>query len=713
MLERSAEEDTQVSHGCCAHDHGHHHAPAPEPPPSDATRLHVSGLCCDDEVALVRRVLGELDGVDRVDVNLVGRLVYVQHRASVPAEQLVEALNRASLDARLGPAPDAPTPTPWALLAATGLFGVSLGTPWLAPLKWAALGAVGLGLPPILRRARVSLQNRLLDMNVLMVLACAGALFIGEWIEGAAVVVLFAVAEHLERRSMDRASRALAEVAALAPATAVLLDGTEVRADTVAVGTGLLVRAGERIPLDARVTGGTSGVDESSLTGESAPVAKDPGDAVSAGTVNGTGVLQVVTTALAGDSAVARLVRLVEQAQAQRSPAERAVDRFAAVYTPLVVVAAVLLFAVPVVLGAEVQASLYRSLVLLVVACPCALVLATPVTVVSALTHAARRGVLIRGGVHLETLGRVDAVAFDKTGTLTQGRFQVVDCEGQGTLDPARVHALLGAVEARSSHPLAAALADHAGPGPDAVSGDEVLPGEGIRAVVDGHEVHVGNHRLAERLGWHGEAEHARYEAWRARGRTVVYVGVDGQLAGLHALADVPRPEARDAVAALRAAGVGTVMLTGDDPRVAEAVQAELGVGDVRAGLKPEDKVTAVQALRSERTVAMIGDGINDGPALAAADVGVAMGVRGSALALETADVALMTDDLGQLPTVIDLGRRARRVIRQNIAFSVAAKAAVLGLAAVGMASLWAAVAADVGTSLVVVLHGMTLLREG
>ncbi len=706
-------EDTADAGGCCDHDHEQAHPIGPEPaPPTDATRIHVSGLCCDDEVTLVRRVLGDLDGVDRIDVNLVGRLVYVRHGPAVEPDQLVAALNRAQLDARLGPAPAPETRTPPLLLAAVALFLVSLGTLWLPPLRYAALGAVALGLPPILGRAWVSLKNRLLDMNVLMVLACIGAVLIGEWLEGAAVVVLFAVAEHLERSSMDRASRALAEVAALAPDTATLLDGTQVRADTVAVGTGLLVRAGERIPLDGRVTGGNSGVDESSLTGESRPVSKAAGDPVSAGTVNQTGVLQVVTTASAGDSAVARLVRLVEEAQAQRSPTERAVDRFAAVYTPLVVLGALALFAIPTALGGDPQAHLYRALVLLVVACPCALVLATPVTVVSALTRAARQGVLIRGGTHLETLGRTAVVAFDKTGTLTRGQFQVVDCAGLGSVPSERVHALLGAVEARSSHPLAAALSAHAGPGPDAVSDDHVLPGEGIRARVDGHLVHVGNHRLAERLGWHGAHEHDRYEAWRAQGRTVVYVGIDGKLAGLHALADVPRAEAAAAVAALEASGLQTVMLTGDDERVAQAVRTELGVGEVRAGLRPEDKVAAIAELKDRGVVAMVGDGINDGPALAAAHVGVAMGVRGSALALETADVALMTDDLEQLSHVVALGRRARRVIRQNIAISLAAKAAVLGLALVGAASLWAAVAADVGTSLVVVLYGMSLLRD-
>jgi Cd2+/Zn2+-exporting ATPase len=702
-------EDNPSASSCCGHDHT---VPIAVPP-SGATRIHVAGLCCDDEITLIRRVLEPMPGVNQVDVNLIGRLVYVQHAGNVAPESLVSALNQAKLDARLGPAPVQESRTPLLLIAAVAMFAVALGSLWFPPLRFAALGAVALGLPPILRRAWVAVNNRLLDMNVLMVLACIGAVLIGEWVEGAAVVVLFAVAEHLERRSMDRASRALAEVATLAPETATLLDGRTVRADTVSVGTALLIKAGERIALDARVVAGQSGVDESSLTGESLPVDKGPGDPVSAGTVNQSGVLQVVTTATVGNSAVARLVQLVEQAQALRSPSERSVDRFAAVYTPVVVVAAIALAIVPTLMGGDLQENLYRALVLLVVACPCALVLATPVTVVSALTRAARQGVLIRGGTHLETLGRIQVIAFDKTGTLTQGRFEVVGCEGQGTLDADRVHALLGAIEARSSHPLAAALADHAGPGSSAVSDDEILPGEGIQAVVDGHRVHVGNHRMAERLGWHGAAEHELYESWRAQGRTVVYVGIDGELAGLHALADVPRPQAEPALRALAAAGLRTIMLTGDDAGAAESIRQKLGLSEALSGLSPQDKVIAVEGLKSHGTVvAMVGDGINDGPALAAADVGIAMGVRGSALALETADVALMTDDLGRLPELVALGRRARRVIHQNIAAALIVKAAVLILAAMGHASLWAAVAADVGTSLVVVLYGMTLLRS-
>jgi len=649
--------------------------------------------------------------VDRVDVNLVGRQVYVTHDERATPEHLVEVLNGARLEARLGSAPATP-PTRWppTLVAAAAFFLLSLGTLLQPLLEWAALGAVVLGLPPVLGKAWVSLKNRLLDMNVLMTLAVIGALLIGEWIEAAAVVVLFAVAEHLERRSMDRARRALAEVAALAPEVAVLEDGREVPSDTVAIGTRILVQAGGRVPLDGRVVEGRSGVDESALTGESVPVSKAPGDTVSAGTVNQAGVLVVETTSTTDDSAVARLVQLVEQAQATRSPVEGTVDRFARIYTPVVVLGAIALALVPPLFDGDWAGWSYQALVLLVVACPCALVLATPVTVVSALTRAARRGVLIRGGAHLETLGQLDAMALDKTGTLTEGRFEVVDCIGLGDFDAAEVHRLLAAVEARSSHPLASALRDHAGAASGAVSGDEVLPGEGVRALVDGREVHVGNHRLAERLGWHGPEEHATTQAWRELGRTVVYIGVDGELAGLHGLADLPRPEAEDAVRALQAEGLRLVMLTGDDAGAARVVQDRLGLDEVRSGLRPEDKVGAVAALRGQGRVAMIGDGINDGPALAAADVGVAMGVRGSALALETADVALMTDDLGRLAELVRLGRRARRVIRQNIALSLVVKAVVLGLAVAGSATLWAAVLADVGASLLVVLHGMTLL---
>ena len=673
----------------------------------------------------MRRRLAVVPGVSDVAINIVARQVTVTHDPALAASaDIAKALNDADLDARplvgsVAPDDDS-APVPNGLALAATLFAVSLGSHWWPVLEWAALAAIAVGIWPIARKAAVALRSRVLDMNVLMTVAILGAAAIGEWHEGAAAVVLLSLSEWLEQRSLDKARSAIAAVSAVAPETAVLADGgREVPASEVAVGTLVAVKPGRRVPLDGVVTAGASAVDESALTGESVPVAKAVGDTVAAGTVNGASYLEVRTIATADDSTMARMARLVEEAQAARSPTERFVDRFAAVYTPLVVVGALALFAVPVAAGADPRTWLYRALVLLVVACPCALVISTPVTVVSGLARAARGGVLIKGGTHLETLGRLRALALDKTGTLTEGRFKVVDCHlVASAVEPRELHRLVAAVEARSGHPVSEALADHVadregGAAESAPVGDhQTLPGEGVSANVLGRQVHAGNHRLAERLGWHRDEEHVLYSGWSDEGKTVVFHGVDGQLAALHSLADLPRPEAAEAMAALRAQGLALVMLTGDNQGAAATVQRSLGLDAVMSELRPADKVAAVAKLReSYRPIGMVGDGVNDAPALAAADVGVAMGVRGTAVAMETADVALMTNDLRRLPFVVGLGRHALGIIRFNIVFAIAVKAVVLALAIAGHATLWMAIAADVGTSLIVVLNGMRLLR--
>jgi Cd2+/Zn2+-exporting ATPase len=689
------------------------------------TRYHLDNLCCESEAALIHKRLDHLPGVHDIKINIVARQVTVVHDPQLASsDDIADALDGAGLGARPAACAAATAGAeretrqlPVTLTASAALFFVSLGAYWLPQLEWAALAAIAVGIWPIGRKAVIALRNRVLDMNVLMTIAIAGAVVIGEWHEGAAAVVLLALSEWLEDRSLDRARAAIAAVSAVAPATAVLADGDrEVPVADVPVGTLVAVKPGRRIPLDGIVTAGASAVDESALTGESVPVAKAVGNGVAAGTVNGSGFLEVRTTAVAGDSAVARMARLVEEAQTARSPTERFVDRFAAVYTPIVVAGAAIVFAVPTLAGGDPGTWFYRALVLLVVACPCALVISTPVTVVSGLARAARGGVLIKGGTHLETLGRLRALAFDKTGTLTEGRFRVVDCRTiNGAVASDELHRLMAAMESRSGHPVAEALAAHATDPAAAASKTvayETLDGEGVAARVDGRQVHGGNHRLAMRLGWHDDAEHAIYTDWSDDGKTVVFHGVDGGLEALHSLADLPRPEAAEAVAALHDRGLAVVMLTGDNAGSAEAVGRRLDLDDVRAELQPGDKVTAVQALRVEYgTVGMVGDGVNDAPALAAADVGIAMGVRGTAVAMETADVALMTDDLRRLADVVGLGRRALRTIKINVAFALAVKAIVIALALTGQATLWMAVAADVGTSLIVVLHGMTVLR--
>lgn len=708
------------------------------------TCVNVKGLCCESEARMVTNALTAVGGVQGVDVDVVGRRTWVRHDPAVTPESLLAALAPLDLGASLPAAPALPQPAappegvardrnhledaehahehgggedgvPWRLLATGALVGVSILSGWFPAAEWAALGAVALGLPPVARKGLVALRQRVLDINFLMTVAVVGALAIGEWGEGATVVFLFAVAEWLEDRAMDRARSAIAAVMKLAPDTATLADGREVAASTVTVGARLLVRPGARVPLDGRVVHGESSVDESALTGESVPVAKRVGSAVSAGTVNQSGVIEVETTAAAGDSAVARMARLVEEAQAARSPTERWVDRFSRVYTPLVCALALGIAVVPPLLGGDFHAWLYKALVLLVVACPCALVLSTPITIVSALARAAKVGVLVKGGAHLETLGRLRALAMDKTGTLTEGRFRVVECVALNGTPEAELHRLVAAVESRSSHPLAGALLEHThnaeGALPVAAT-YATIEGEGVEATVDGRRVSVGNHRMMLRLGLHGDDEHARLDAWMADGRTVVYVGIDGQLAGHLSLADLPRAEAKAAVAELTASGVKIVVLTGDNAGTANAVGRAVGVDIVLADLLPAGKVDALRDLKATYgVVGMVGDGINDGPALAAADVGVAMGTRGTAVAMEAADVALMGDDLRRLAWAVRLGRAALSRVKLNVGLAIGAKAVVMVLAVLGVANLWIAVAADMGVSLVVIALGLGMLR--
>lgn len=712
------------------------------------TCLAVRGLCCESEARMVTNALSAVDGVRGVDIDVVGRRAWVRHDPALAPEFILAALTPLDLGASLpgstakevAAKPEDPAEHdhaghdhghaheeksgnahehgggergfPWRLVGTGAFVGISMLSGWFPPAEWAALAAVALGLPPVAKKGLLALRQRVLDINFLMTVAVLGALAIGEWGEGATVGFLFAVAEWLEDRAMDRARSAIAAVMKLAPDTATLAGGRDVPASTVAVGARLLVRPGARIPLDGRVVHGESSVDESALTGESVPVAKTVGAAVSAGTVNQSGVLEVETTATTGDSAVARMARLVEEAQAARSPTERWVDRFSRVYTPVVCALALGIAVVPPLLGGDFHAWLYKALVLLVVACPCALVLSTPITIVSALARAAKAGVLVKGGAHLETLGRLRALAMDKTGTLTEGRFRVVDCVPLNGTSEAELHRLVAAVESRSSHPLAGALMEHAG-GHEIVGAAtyETIEGEGVVATVDGRTVHVGNHRMVMRLGLHGDEEHARLDAWMAEGRTVVYVGIDGTLAGHISLADLPRSEARAAVADLGTSEVKIAILTGDNSGTAQAVGRAVGVDLVLADLLPAGKVDALRDLKATYgIVGMVGDGINDGPALAAADVGVAMGTRGTAVAMEAADVALMGDDLRRLAWAVRLGRAALSRVKLNVSLAIGAKGVVMVLAVFGFANLWLAVAADMGVSLVVIALGLGML---
>ncbi|NLS76765.1 MAG: cadmium-translocating P-type ATPase, partial [Chloroflexi bacterium] len=578
--------------------------------------------------------------------------------------------------------------------------------------------------------------TRSLDMNALMTLAAVGAMILGEWVEGAMVIFLFSLGNTLESYTVNRARHAIRALMSLAPKVAYKLVGeaqVQVPVEALAVGDRIQVRPSDRIPMDGDIESGHSAVNQAPVTGESLPVEKGIGDAVYAGTINGEGSLTVRVTRLAQDNTIARIIRMVEEAQASKAPSQRFVDRFARVYTPLVIAGALLVAVLPPLSGLGGWAEwFYRALVLLVISCPCALVISTPVSIVSAISAAARMGVLVKGGAYLEELGAVRAVAFDKTGTLTRGEPIVVGggCDQHNDVDvlPDRCLAYQGlltqaaAVERHSPHPLAKAVVAEAerlglGDGP-AAEDVQSEPGRGIRGTVGGHQVVVGSHAYVHA---NGEGDHCegdfcqRVEAAAGNGQTTMVVAdLCCGRRGLIAVADRLRPTAAQAVSDLRAAGIAdVVMLTGDNPATAAAIAKQAGIEQVRAGLSPADKVEAVRGLLSEYgRVAMVGDGVNDAPALAQASVGIAMGAIGTDAALETADVALMSDDLAKLAPTIRLGRRTLATIRQNILVSLAIKALFLALAVAGAATLWMAVFADVGTSMLVILNSMRLLRR-
>ena len=694
--------------------------------------LNVENLDCSEEVTLIEKVLGHLPGMVRLDANPVTRRLRVEHDPQqLPLAQIIATLAEAGLVA-----------TPFgesrvrgsfwqenaALLAMLGagvltiaglilhqLFDVN--TLWT---KAAFAGAILVGGWPIARKGWAAARHGAIDMNVLMSVAVIGALFIDAWDEGAMVVFLFSLAQWLESRAMDRARNAVRALMALTPPVAqVVRAGSEITVPVtqVQVDEVIRLRPGERVPLDGEVINGHSALDQSPITGESLPVEKARGDTVYAGSINGRGSLDLRVTHLAADTTLARVIQLIEEAQAARAPAQTFVDRFARIYTPAVLVLAALIAALPPLLFDQVFADwFYRALVLLVIACPCALVISTPVAIVSGLTRGARAGVLIKGGMHLETLGHLRAIAFDKTGTLTEGRPRVQDVEPLGEIPADELLRIAASLEARSEHPLAQAVLEHAADlsiAPVAVDGFESLTGRGVRAAIDGQHYLLGNQRLFEENGLSGAELEARLHQREAEGNTVVIIGSEARVLGLISIADQPRAVAGEVIARLRRQDVAHIaLLTGDNRGTAQAIAQRLGIDQPLAELLPADKVSAVQILVTRfGKVGMVGDGVNDAPAMAAASTGIAMGAAGTDAALETADVVLMGDDLTRLPFAIRLSRHTLGVIRQNIGVALGLKLIFLGLAIPGYATLWMAVFADMGASLLVVANSLRLLR--
>lgn len=696
--------------------------------------LRITGMDCADCAAKIERNIARMPGVVRAALTFTTGKLRVQfdgrriHRADI--ERRIRALGYgvAGVERR---ADEVAHPASFWVQNGPGLLTLIAGGFWLAGFiagRWGggrlsvaffAAAIVAGGYYPV-RAGLVGLFTaRTVDMNVLMTIAVVGAVAMGQWEEAAAVIALFSLGNALEALTMERTRQSISSLIDLAPREAtVRRDGREevIPVDRIVPGDTVLVKPGERIPVDGRILSGNSAVNQAPITGESLPVDKVPGSQVFAGTINGNGALAVSAERVAGDTTLARIVQMVEEAQAQRAPSQRFVDVFARYYTPAVTGLAVAIALLPPLFGAPLAPWLYRGLTLLVVSCPCALVISTPVTIVAGIGNAARNGVLIKGGAHLERAGTIAAVAFDKTGTLTTGCLEVTDVIPVAA-DATEILRIAAGIERRSEHPIADAIvrrAATAGIRPAEADRFAAIAGKGAKARIDGRTFYAGSPRFfADELAVPLAGLSERIAALTRSGRTVIAVGAKGTLLGLIAVADRPRAGAAAAVRELKAVGVRHVaMLTGDARGTAEAIAAETGVDEALAELLPQDKVAAVaQLVRQYGSVAMVGDGINDAPALAAATVGIAMGGAGTDAALETADIALMGDDPRKIAYAIRLGRRARGIIRQNIGFSLAVKLAALLLVFPGWLNLWIAIAADTGAALIVIANGMRLLR--
>lgn len=557
------------------------------------------------------------------------------------------------------------------------------------------------------------------DMKTLMTIAIMGAAIIGEWREGAVVVFLFAVSEALEAYSMNKARQSIRQLMDIAPPSALVKRGeafVELLTEDIVVGDILIVKPGQKIAMDGAVLTGSSTVNQAAITGESIPIVKKSGDNVFAGTLNEEGALEVTVTKLVGDTTIAKIIHLVEDAQAEKAPSQKFVDKFAKYYTPAIIVIAILVAIIPPLLGGDWNAWIYQGLAVLVVGCPCALVVSTPVAIVTAIGNAARQGVLIKGGIHLEETGRLDVIAFDKTGTLTKGYPEVTDFIVSEEVVKEQLLSAIAAVESMSQHPLAKAVVDYAhqhGAQKVAVFNFQSVTGKGAYAEIDGVKTYIGSLGWAQELSSLPEAMLGQAASLQRQGKSVMAIVTGTEFRGLLAVADPIRAESRGVLEQLKSIGIRhTVMLTGDHQVTAEAIATELGVTDVRAGLMPEDKLTAIKQLSDQYgRVAMVGDGINDAPALAAASVGIAMGGAGTDAALETADIALMADDLGKLPYTMKLSRKTLRIIKENIMFALGLKIIALLLIIPGWLTLWIAIFADMGATLLVVLNSLRLLR--
>jgi len=710
-------------------------------------QFKISGMDCAEEVAVLKRAVSPVvGGEDNLTFDILNAKMTVLGSGDLQLEEIVAAVGRTGMRAEpWSREADSPGGGGWwqrrgraVTTAMSGGF-LTLGVAWSVYSAGGFLAAFQHDLPVasktlylgaaiaagwfVLPRAWFALRRFSPDMNLLMTVAVMGAIGIGEWFEAGAVYFLFSVSLLLESWSVGRARRAVEALLDLTPAVVRVLepDGEmrDTSPDQAPPGTKFRVRPGERIPLDGTVAAGASDVNQAPITGESQPVLKESGAEVFAGTVNGDGTLDVVSSKPADETTLARIIRLVSETQGRRAPAERWVERFARIYTPAVLALAIGVFlAPPLLLGAAWSEWLYRALVLLVISCPCALVISTPVSIVAGLTASARNGVLVKGGAYMEAPAKIRAIAFDKTGTLTEGRPRVTQVVPLNGHSEDELLERAAALEAHSNHPLARAIVEYAeGRGVRAGTADnfQILQGKGAFGRFDGREFWLGSHRYLEERGQETPDVHAQAVELSRAGASVVAVGNESHVCGLIALSDTIRSEAASVVSDLRSLGVESiVMLTGDNAETAASIATATGVDEFHAELLPEDKVRLVEELvEKHETVAMAGDGVNDAPAMARASMGIAMGAAGSDAAIEAADIALMSDDLSKLPWLIRHAGHTLSIIQQNIVASIAVKAVFIGLTFAGYASLWAAIAADAGVSLLVIFNALRLLRTG
>jgi Cd2+/Zn2+-exporting ATPase len=697
------------------------------------TAIRILQMDCPTEEGLLRKKLGGMAGVTGLEFNLMQRVLTVTHTLQTlePILAAVRSLGFTPEVANSAAAHGEPDPEPhkpWWPLALAGVAAMaSEAVHWLDQPTWTAaalaLTAVLLSGMSTYKKGWIAIRNGNLNINALMSIAVTGALLLGQWPEAAMVMVLFTIAELIEAKSLDRARNAIRGLMQLTPERATVLqaDGTwqESAAQMVVVGARVRIKPGERLALDGTIVSGRSAIDQAPITGESLPVEKAEGDLVFAGTVNTSGSFEYTVTAVANNSTLARIIHAVQEAQGARAPTQRFVDQFARVYTPVVFAIAVAIAVLPPLLMGGVWFDwIYKALVLLVIACPCALVISTPVTIVSGLAAAARQGILIKGGVYLEGGRKLTWLALDKTGTITHGKPVQTDFAVLSGGDAVLARSLAASLASRSDHPVSRAVAQAALADNVAVldvESFEALPGRGTQGRVDGTLYNLGNHRLIHEQGLCSDALEAQLSALEMQGKTVILLADDKKVQALFAVADTVKDSSRQAIAELHALGIKTVMLTGDNAHTAAAIAAQVGIDRARGDLLPEDKLKEIEALMGEGgkpgAVGMVGDGINDAPALARANIGFAMGAAGTGTAIETADVALMDDDLRKLPRFVRLSRHTHALLVQNIALALGIKAVFLVLTLTGAGTMWMAVFADVGASLLVVGNGLRLLR--